>query len=67
MAAEIVGEFGTPGASREWISAQETLAIRHLAWEPVVRATAFWMKAVSTLTFWKTKEGVALDLPSHHQ
>lgn len=30
MPSEIIGEFGTPGASREWISAQGTLAIRHL-------------------------------------
>ena len=25
-----IGEFGTPGASREWLSAQATLAIRHI-------------------------------------
>jgi len=30
MPAEIIGEFGTPGANREWISAQATLAIRHI-------------------------------------
>ena len=30
MPTEIIGEVGTPGASREWISAQATLAIRHL-------------------------------------
>jgi hypothetical protein len=27
---ETIGEFGTPAASREWISAQATLAIRHI-------------------------------------
>ena len=30
MPSELIGEFGTPGASREWISAQATLAIRHI-------------------------------------
>jgi len=30
MPVEIIGEFGTPGASREWISAQATLAIRFI-------------------------------------
>ena len=30
MPVELIGEFGTPGASREWISAQATLAIRHI-------------------------------------
>lgn len=30
MPSERIGEFGTPGASREWISAQGTLAIKHL-------------------------------------
>jgi len=30
MPVEIIGEFGTPGASREWLSAQATLAIRHI-------------------------------------
>ena len=27
---EIIGEFGTPGASREWISTRATLGIRHI-------------------------------------
>lgn len=30
MPTEIIGEFGTPGASQEWISAQATLAIQHI-------------------------------------
>jgi hypothetical protein len=30
MPAEVVGEFGTPGAELEWLQAQGTLAIRHL-------------------------------------
>jgi len=30
MPVEIIGEFGTPGASRAWISAQATLAIRFI-------------------------------------
>ena len=30
MPVQIIGEFGTPGASREWISAQATLAIRFI-------------------------------------
>ena len=30
MPVEIIGELGTPGASREWISAQATLAIRFI-------------------------------------
>jgi hypothetical protein len=30
MPVEIVGEFGTPGATREWLSAQAVVAIRHL-------------------------------------
>lgn len=30
MPIEIIGEFGTPGADREWLSAQATLAIRHI-------------------------------------
>jgi hypothetical protein len=30
MPTEIIGEVGTPGANCEWISAQATLAIRHL-------------------------------------
>jgi len=30
MPIEIVGEVGTPGADPEWISAQATLAIRHI-------------------------------------
>ena len=30
MPAEIIGEVGTPGADREWISAQATLAIRDI-------------------------------------
>ena len=30
MPVEIIGEVGTPGANREWISAQATLAIRHI-------------------------------------
>ena len=30
MPFEIIGEFGTPSANREWLSAQATLAIRHI-------------------------------------
>jgi len=30
MPVEIIGEVGTPGADPEWISAQATLAIRHI-------------------------------------
>jgi len=30
MPVEIVGEFGTPGASTEWLDAQATLAIKHI-------------------------------------
>ena len=30
MPSEIIGEVGTPGAEREWIAAQATIAIRHL-------------------------------------
>jgi hypothetical protein len=30
MPMEMIGEFGTPGASSEWIDAQGKLAIRHL-------------------------------------
>ena len=30
MPVETIGEVGTPGADREWISAQATLAIRHI-------------------------------------
>jgi len=30
MPVEIIGEVGTPCADREWISAQATLAIRHI-------------------------------------
>jgi hypothetical protein len=30
MPTEIVGEFGTPGATSEWIEAQGKLAIRHV-------------------------------------
>jgi hypothetical protein len=30
MPFEMIGEFGTPGASSEWIEAQGKLAIRHL-------------------------------------
>jgi hypothetical protein len=30
MPVEMIGECGTPGASRSWISAQGTLAIRHV-------------------------------------
>lgn len=30
MPVEIIGEFGTPGASREWLSAQAALAIKHI-------------------------------------
>ena len=30
MPIEIIGEFGTPGASSEWIEAQAKLAIRHI-------------------------------------
>ncbi len=30
MPLEIIGEFGTPGTSLEWLDAQATLAIRHI-------------------------------------
>lgn len=30
MPVEIIGEFVTSSASREWLSAQATLAIRHI-------------------------------------
>lgn len=30
MPTEIIGEFGSPGANREWLSAQATLAIRYI-------------------------------------
>jgi len=30
MPVEIIGETGTPGASREWINAECELAIKHL-------------------------------------
>ena len=30
MPVEIIGEFGTPGAEREWIAAECGLAIQHL-------------------------------------
>lgn len=30
MPVEIIGEVGTPGSDREWISAQATLAIRRI-------------------------------------
>jgi hypothetical protein len=30
MPIEIVGEFGTPGATSEWIEAEGKLAIRHV-------------------------------------
>lgn len=30
MPTEIIGEFGTPGASLEWLDAQAKLAIRHI-------------------------------------
>ena len=30
MPVEIIGEFGTPGAEREWIAAQGKLAIRYI-------------------------------------
>ncbi len=30
MPVEIIGEAGTPGASREWINAERELAIKHL-------------------------------------
>jgi hypothetical protein len=30
MPEEIIGEVGTPGADREWIAAQATLAIRRI-------------------------------------
>jgi len=30
MPAEIIGEFGTPGAHPEWLEAEGKLAIRHL-------------------------------------
>lgn len=30
MPNEIIGEFGTPGASREWLSAQAVVAIHHI-------------------------------------
>jgi len=37
MPVAIIGEVGTPGADPEWISAQATLAVRHVV---KVRATA---------------------------
>ena len=30
MPIEIIGDFGTPGASREWLSAQAAVAIRNI-------------------------------------
>jgi len=30
MPVEIIGEFGTPGASSEWIEAEGKLAIKHV-------------------------------------
>jgi hypothetical protein len=30
MPVEIIGEFGTPGATREWLSAQAAVAMRHI-------------------------------------
>jgi hypothetical protein len=30
MPVEIIGEFGTPSANREWLSAQATLAIQNI-------------------------------------
>jgi hypothetical protein len=30
MPSELIGEVGTPKATTEWISAQATLAIRHI-------------------------------------
>ena len=30
MPSELIGEFGTPGASQEWLDAQAKLAIRHI-------------------------------------
>ena len=30
MPTEIIGEFGMPGAEREWIAAQGKLAIRYI-------------------------------------
>ncbi len=30
MPSEIIGEVGTPGAEREWIAAEASLAIKHL-------------------------------------
>jgi len=30
MPVEVIGETGTPGASREWIDAESRLAIKHL-------------------------------------
>ena len=30
MPVEIIGEFGTPGAEREWLSAEATVAIHHI-------------------------------------
>jgi len=30
MPSEIIGEVGTPGAEREWIAAQASLAIKHI-------------------------------------
>jgi len=30
MPVEIIGEFGTPGAEREWIVAECELAIKHM-------------------------------------
>jgi hypothetical protein len=30
MPVEMIGEFGTPGSNREWLSARATLAIRQI-------------------------------------
>jgi hypothetical protein len=30
MPVEIIGEFGTPCATREWLSAQAAVAMRHI-------------------------------------
>lgn len=34
MPTELIGEVGTPGATREWIGAEAKRAIKHLCGEP---------------------------------
>ena len=47
MPVETIGECGTPGASREWISAQATLAIRFITEKcgfRLFQGMCFWFK-----------------------